>query len=281
VASMRVLERVALSGVAAAEGVCLADGAVQKIVSAAEKHRAAADIRGAIAGLLEALVRSGSDDCPIMIAHHATPIIVALAKTSDPDMQVRALKLLRSLSLVGVNKFTMQKGYEAIHQLVPLLARQDPAQQALVAEILAHMASTDNAFYGENAKALGEARALKPLMVLAKSRDSVVHRNATWCLAAMSACEKNHVPMRACIDTLLMVVERGTPVAQRYAVMAVSNMAATHRTREILREKGAEGILRKCAHNNAGDRMLTDLIHKTALHNLKRNGTQVFNIPAP
>jgi len=197
------------------------------------------------------------------------------------DFQVRALKILRRLGNNGVNKFVMQKGFQIMHDLVPLLVREDTVQQGIILEILASLASTDNAYYGENAKALGEARALKPLMMLAKSRDSIVHRNATWALASMTACETNHVPMRACIDTLLLVIERGTPVAQRFAVMAVSNMAATDRTREILKEKGAEGILRKCAHNNSSDRMLQDLINKTAMGNMKRGGTQVFNIPAP
>ena len=83
------------------------------------------------------------------------------------------------------------------------------------------MATTDNAMYGENARALGEARAMKPLMVLARSKNHAVHRNATWALACMTACERNHVPMRASIDTLLAVVAHGSRDAQRYAVMAV------------------------------------------------------------
>jgi hypothetical protein len=87
-------------------------------------------------------------------------------------------------------------------------------QQELVTESLAHLASTDNAMYGENATELGKARAMKPLMVLARSKSHLVHRNATWALATMTACEKNHVPMRAAIDTLLAVVTYGSREAQ-------------------------------------------------------------------
>ena len=65
--------------------------------------------------------------------------------------------------------------------------------------------------------------------------------------------------MRASIDTLLAVVSHGSRDAQRYAVMAISNMAATDRTREMLKEKGAEAILRKCAQANSGDQMLTSV----------------------
>ena len=67
------------------------------------------------------------------------------------------------------------------------------------------------------------------------------------------------MPMRASIDTLLAVVSHGSRDAQRYAVMAISNMAATDRTREMLKEKGAEAILRKCAQANSGDQMLTSV----------------------
>ncbi len=42
-----------------------------------------------------------------------------------------------------------------------------------------------------------------------------------------------------------------------------------------MQEKGAENILRKCAHNNASDRMLSELINRTAMTNLKRGGNQV------
>jgi hypothetical protein len=169
--------------------------------------------------------------------------------------------------------------------------------------------------------------------------------------------------MRASIDTLLAVVTHGSRDAQRYAVMAISNLAATDRTREMLKERGTEAILRQCAQANSGDAMLTSvrydaptyihthvhmhaarrrntnscarslthtlslsrtvlgamfalltlslsrarahthslslsslllfrslalllplsmqLVNRTALINLKRNGTQVFNIPPP
>ena len=53
------------------------------------------DIRGAVAGLFEALAFSGSDDAQMMMAHQATPIVVALAKTNDPDMQVWITHLVR------------------------------------------------------------------------------------------------------------------------------------------------------------------------------------------
>ena len=43
------------------------------------------------------------------------------------------------------------------------------------------------------------------LQILAKSQHPLVHRNATWGLACMTACDNNHVPMRASIDTLLLV----------------------------------------------------------------------------
>ena len=65
--------------------------------------------------------------------------------------------------------------------------------------------------------------------------------------------------MRASIDTLLAVVSHGSRDAQRYAVMAISNLAATDRTREMLKEKGAETILRKCAQANSSDQMLTSV----------------------
>eukprot|EP00961_Rhodomonas_salina_P179772 2425961-Rhodomonas_salina.2 len=123
-------------------------------------------------------------------------------------MQLRAVEVMRKLCLNGMNKFTMQKNFEVIPDLVVLLSRENVTQQAVISECLAHLASTDNAYYGENARVLGEARGMKPLMVLAKSRDQRVHRNATWALACMTACERNHVPMRAAIDTLLQVVER-------------------------------------------------------------------------
>ena len=84
-----------------------------------------------------------------------------------------------------------------IQELVPLLTRNDTVQQALVAECLAHLATTENAFYGENARALGEARAMKPLMILAKSRDPTVHLNAVWALACMTACQGPPSPVRA------------------------------------------------------------------------------------
>jgi len=59
------------------------------------QHRATVDIRGAVAGLFEALAFSGSDDAQMMMAHQATPIVVALAKTNDPDMQVWITQLVR------------------------------------------------------------------------------------------------------------------------------------------------------------------------------------------
>ena len=60
-----------------------------------------------------------------------------------------------------------------------------------------------------------------------------------------------------------------------------SNLAATERTREMLKERGTEAILRKCAQANAGDQMLSQLINRTALPNLKKNGTQVLILPPP
>ena len=81
--------------------------------------------------------------------------------------------------------------------------------------------------------------------------------------------------MRASIDTLLAVVSHGSRDAQRYAVMAISNMAATDRTREMLKEKGAEAILRKCAQANSGDQMLTSVSinHKPSTLNPALNTT--------
>mmetsp|Transcript_26986 Transcript_26986/g.42147 ORF Transcript_26986/g.42147 Transcript_26986/m.42147 type:complete len:218 (-) Transcript_26986:47-700(-) len=214
------------------------------------------------------------------VAHFATPVVMALTRTSDERTQLMGLKIMSKLCENNFNKFVMQKDFDVIGELVPLLGRKDVTQQAIICECLAKLASTENAFYGENARALIEARSIKPLMVLAKSRDPVVHRNATWALACMTATQRNHWPMRAAIDTLLLLVERGTPAAQRYAVMALSNLAATDKTREILIEKRTEAILRKCAQANPGDRMMTELIQRTAMTNLKRGGVQVFNIPA-
>jgi len=74
-----------------------------------------------------------------------------------------------------------------------------------------------------------------------------------------TACDRNHVPMRASIDTLLAVAAHGSRDAQRYAVMAISNLAASDRTREMLKERGAEAILRKCAQANSSDNMLTSV----------------------
>ena len=68
----------------------------------------------------------------------------------------------------------------------------------------------------------------------------------------------------------MCVANAATPVWHR------SNLAATERTREMLKERGTEAILRKCAQANAGDQMLSQLINRTALPNLKKNGTQVF-----
>jgi len=279
-AGMVVLARMMESSPSAAEEVCVAGG-VLAAVRAATAHRSSLAVREATAELLEAAAASGCEDCTMRVGHYATPVILALARTQDPVMQVRALKMMRQLCINNFNKFAMQKGFDVIQELVPLLTRPDVIQQAMVAECLAHLATTENAFYGENARALGEARAMKPLMVLAKSRDTTVHLHAVWALACMTACQGNHVPMRAALDTLLLVLEKGTPGAQRYAVMAVSNMAASDRTRDLLKTKGADNLLRKCAQANSGDRMMNDLVFRTALPNIKRNGTQVFNIPVP
>ena len=73
----------------------------------------------------------------------------------------------------------------------------------------------------------------------------------------------------------MCVANAATPVWHR------SNLAATERTREMLKERGTEAILRKCAQANAGDQMLSQLINRTALPNLKKNGTQVLNRPPP
>ena len=42
--------------------------------------------------------------------------------------------------------------------------------------------------------------------------------------------------------------------------MAISNLAATERTREMLKERGTEAILRKCAQANSSDSMLTGVL---------------------
>lgn len=47
---------------------------VQAVVSAAEKHRSAIDIRESIAALLDALASAQADDCKMLVAHHATPV---------------------------------------------------------------------------------------------------------------------------------------------------------------------------------------------------------------
>lgn len=280
-AALQTMKRMVKTSTQVAERLCIDSAAVQLIVQAATTHRASKEMREAVASCMEALIASNSDDCRMRVSHFATPVAIALARVSDEEMQVRALRMVRTLSTNGFNKFNMQKSFSVIHELVPFLVRSDVRQQELVTESLAHLASTDNAYYGENARALGEARAMKPLMVLARSKNHVVHRNATWALASMTACERNHVPMRASIDTLLAVVTHGSRDAQRYAVMAISNLAATDRTREMLKERGTEAILRQCAQANSGDAMLTSLVNRTALINLKRNGTQVFNIPPP
>jgi hypothetical protein len=47
-------------------------------------------------------------------------------------MQQKALGTIRKLILLGVDKFIMQKEFSIIHELVPLLAREDPVQQVCV-----------------------------------------------------------------------------------------------------------------------------------------------------
>jgi hypothetical protein len=281
VASLEAAARMIRLSRASAERLCVDSGAVQLLVQAAAQHRTCKEMWEAVAGCLEALIASNSDDCRMHVAHFATPVVLALARVPDEYMQMRALRMVQVLCLNTFNKFNMQKSFSVIHDLVPLLARSDVRQLEIVTESLAHLASTDNAMYGENARALGEARAMKPLMVLARSKHHVVHRNATWALACMTAHDKNHVKMRASIDTLLTVVAHGSRDAQRYAVMAISNLAATERTREMLRERNTEAILRKCAQANSGDQMISQLVNRWALTNLKRNGTHVFNIPPP
>jgi hypothetical protein len=47
-------------------------------------------------------------------------------------MQVRALRMLRTLCTNGFNKYNMQKSFSVIHELVPFLARSDARQLELV-----------------------------------------------------------------------------------------------------------------------------------------------------
>jgi len=192
-AALEAMQRMAASSLQTAERLCIDSGAVQLIVEAAGAHRASKEIREAVAACMEVLIASNSEDCRMQVAHFATPVAIALARVTDEDMQMRALVMVRTLCLNGFNKFNMQKSFSVIQELVPFLARSDVRQQELVTECLAHMASTDNAMYGENARVLGEARAMKPLMVLARSKNHMVHRNATWALACMTG-----VSMRAC-----------------------------------------------------------------------------------
>jgi len=279
VAALHILSTIAKSSLEAAEFLSHS-GAIQGLVNAAEHHKSTVEIREAVATCLDAIASADSDDCKTHVAHFATPIILALARTSDENMQLKALQILLKLCHNSYNKFNMQKTFGIIGELVPFLAREDVKQLEIVTECLARLASTDNAYFGENTEELGRARAMKPLMILAKSQHPLVHRNATWALACMTACDNNHVPMRASIDTLLLVLAHGTRDAQRLAAMAVANLAATERTRQILKDKGAETLLRNCAQMNSSDQILKQ-VYKTAMTNLKRGGQQVFNIPLP
>ena len=71
----------------------------------------------------------------------------------------------------------------------------------------------------------------------------------------------------------MQVLAHGTRDAQRLAAMAVANLAATERTRQILKvsdrfvllsfssgavhqDKGAETLLRNCAQMNSSDQIL-------------------------
>ena len=186
IAALEVTTRVVSSSQWVAERLCIEGNAVQLIVQAAGTFRASKEMREAVASCMEALVATNSDDCRMRVSHFATPVALALARVSDEEMQLRALRMMRTLCLNGFNKFNMQKSFDVIHELVPFLARTDNRQLELVTECLAHLASTDNAMYGENARVLGEARAMKPLMVLARSKHHKTHRNATWALACMT-----------------------------------------------------------------------------------------------
>ena len=105
-----LLARLARADGAASE-LCVA-GAVPAAVRAATTHRASVGVRAAVADLLEAAVGSGDEDCVMRVAHFATPVIVALARTQDAAMQVRALRMMRTLCVNNFNKFSMQKGFE-------------------------------------------------------------------------------------------------------------------------------------------------------------------------
>jgi hypothetical protein len=109
-AGLVLLARLARADGAASE-LCVA-GAVPAAVRAATTHRASVGVRAAVADLLEAAVGSGDEDCVMRVAHFATPVIVALARTQDAAMQVRALRMMRTLCVNNFNKFSMQKGFE-------------------------------------------------------------------------------------------------------------------------------------------------------------------------
>jgi hypothetical protein len=106
-----------------AERLCIDNGATELLVEAAGMHRASKAMREAVASCMEALIASNSEDCKMRVAHFATPVVIALARVSDEEMQVRALRMVRTLSRNGFNKFNMQKSFGVIQELVPFLAR--------------------------------------------------------------------------------------------------------------------------------------------------------------
>ena len=234
-AALEMMQRMVSSSLQVAERLCIDRGAIQLMVEAAGVHRASKEMRVVVAACMEALIASNSDDCRMRLAHFATPVALALARVADEDMQVRALEVIRTLCTNGFNKFNMQKSFSVIHELVPFLARTNVRQQELVTECLAHLASTDNAMYGENARALGEARAMKPLMVLARSKNHIVHRNATWALACMTGL----IPCLARVH-LLVDVRVELPARTRELEHMLRLCLARAAARAAARERFAE-----------------------------------------
>ena len=72
-----------------------------------------------------------SPSLPLETHPHTPQVALALARVSDEDMQLRALRMLRLLCLTGFNKFNMQKSFSVIHDLVPFLGRSDVRQQVV------------------------------------------------------------------------------------------------------------------------------------------------------
>eukprot|EP00960_Hanusia_phi_P029520 748002-Hanusia_phi.AAC.3 len=139
----QILSTIAKSSLEAAEFLSHS-GAIQGLVNAAEHHKSTVEIRmdslpltrsdcwsgEAVATCLDAIASADSDDCKTHVAHFATrdcltrawhysPIILALARTSDENMQ---------LCHNSYNKFNMQKTFGIIGELVPFLAREDVKQ---------------------------------------------------------------------------------------------------------------------------------------------------------